>query len=115
MKFLFSLLPVVLPACELEDGPIVCTGEEVPSVMVTVEDAFGEAIDDAVASYSVDGGPDMDCGGNSPFICGTEIEGTFLITATAEGYDEETASVEVTGDECHVTTEEVTIELAATE
>lgn len=102
----------LLPGCSggVEE-PVVCTAELRHSVRVTVIDD-GISVDDADVSYSVDGSPLTDCDAlGTLYVCGAEQSGDFIIVA-ARGDRSGSTEVEVLGDECHVTTEDVSITLA---
>ncbi len=105
-----TLLLLSLLGCE--DG-IVCTTIAVYSTTVTVVDDAGAPIDDAALVYTVDGGGEVPCEvmGGGQYACGIEQSGAFVITGSAEGYDEESMSVEVGADECHPIAETVTLTL----
>ncbi len=107
---LCTVLPLV-PACSggVED-PVVCTAELRHSVRVTVIDD-GISVDDADVSYSVDGSALADCDAlGTLYVCGAEQSGDFLIVASRADRTG-TTDVEVLADECHVTTEDVSITL----
>ena len=116
------MLMVMCSAC----GPLIgepreqldCTAEARPSTQVTVVDADGQVLtDEAEVTYTVDGGEPRPCDalGGGSLACGWEVEGTFEITADALGYEPRTEAVIVESDECHVITEEVRLELQATD
>lgn len=109
---------LALSACEFEPGPADCTMEARSSVSVTVTDAAGAPLSDAAVVYSVDGGAEQACEPMSggAWVCGWEVSGVFQITASAEGYEAQSAEVEVgmTEDGCHVVGEVLELALAAT-
>lgn len=81
-------------------------------MQVTVIDAMGAAVTDAVLSYSVDGGAAKPCetmpdGGA---VCGFEEKGNFTIFVT-RGAEMKMQSVSVGADSCHVITESISIKL----
>jgi hypothetical protein len=93
------------------DDGVVCTDDFRPSVLVTVLD--GETVvDDAVVEFSVDGDAQQACDNleEGRYACGGEQAGDFLITATRSDQSGSVA-LTVTEDECHVITEEVTVQL----
>lgn len=100
-----------LAACEATED---CTDIAIASVQLTLVDAStGEAIEDATATY-VAGDRSGECETWDPGVwtCGYEIEGTFEITATAEGYAPRTGTVTVGGGRCHVRSESLEIALS---
>lgn len=106
-----SLLPLV--AC-LES--VECTTEARASVQLTVVDASGAAIDGASATYTIESESwpqPQDCEdiGDGTLICGWEVEDLFHIEVEAPGYAAASVEIEVGGDECHVITELVEVEL----
>ncbi len=91
---------------------VACTLEARSSVTVTVVDEVGTAIPDPTVTYAVDGGAEQACEAmNGVFVCGYEVEGFFEITADAEGFAPETATVTVESDACHVIGQQVEITL----
>lgn len=114
MRTVLSLSFLILTGCPQS---IDCTNEARSSVSVTVEDADGEPIANATLTYSVDGGESQDCEGllNGNTVCGWEASGEFVITATAVGFETETATVIVESDECHVISEAVTLTMTHVE
>lgn len=113
---LIALLPVLFPPLAGCGGPF-CDAAVYSSVMVTVVDAQGEPIEGATATFSVDGGASEPCDGEVGEVslwCGVETEGEFTIVAQADGYESAMGTVTVNGDRCHVMTEELELELAAT-
>jgi hypothetical protein len=100
-----------LVACE--DTTVGCDDMAVSSVSLTVEDADGNAITGANATYTVDGGVPSACEefGDGNYACGYEQAGEITVTASAAGYAEASATVTVEADECHVITEQVTLTL----
>lgn len=101
-----------LVACEETE----CTLEAAGSVNVTVEDELGDPIVDATVTYSTDEVTDEACenmGGENVWVCGWEVDGDITVTASAEWHDtaEETVTVELTEDGCHVVPEAITLSL----
>lgn len=106
MSRLLALVPALalLVACEERAD---CTLEARASVTLTVQDAAGNALTDATATYTVHG-TTAPCeaitdGGNT-LVCGWETPGEFVITASAPGFEDKSISVDVWQDdeECHV-------------
>jgi hypothetical protein len=99
---------------------VECTTEARASVQVTVVDVMGVAVLDATVTFSVDGGveEDAECvrtaaaGGCEEWVAGFERAGAFVVRAvSADGATKDEESVTVTKDECHVTTQTVTLTL----
>ncbi|MED5373881.1 MAG: hypothetical protein VX899_22875 [Myxococcota bacterium] len=111
-----ALLPLTLAACAR--GGLVCTDDLRSSLSVTLLDADGEPIDGPV-QYAVDGGEAESCDqiGDvvGEYVCGWEQPGEFVITASAEGHleTEETLTIEMTEDGCHVDGQTLEIQLEA--
>lgn len=111
VPFAAALALTALTACE---GNEDCTDIAYSSVQLTIVDAStGEPVEDASATY-VAGDRSGDCETWEPglWVCGYEIEGTFTITATAEGYAAATGTVNVGADACHVRSETLEIALS---
>lgn len=114
IAILSAALLVPVAACDPE--PKSCTLDARNSLVLTVVDAeTGEELDTATVTYLVDGS----AGNEAPvkldggrFALGLEDEGTFEVTASAEGYQTAMAEYEVTSDECHVITREETLALS---
>lgn len=94
-----------------------CTLDARTSLVLTVVDAQTSEPPEAdvTVTYLVDGeDPSQPAerlqGGR--FLLGLEVEGTFEVTVSAEGYETVTREYEVTSDDCHVMTVEATLELA---
>jgi hypothetical protein len=90
-----------------------CTTSLPPSVRLEVVDAeSGDALA-AMVSYELDGEGPSEAEELSPgeYILGQDEAGTFQVTVSADGYLTVTEDYEVTGDECHVTTVDATVEL----
>ncbi len=90
-----------------------CTDDARSSITLSVVDEMGVSINDATATYSVDGSAAQDCEGwsDGSFACGWEQAGTFEITVDAAGYDAQTITQDVAEDECHVITELIEVTL----
>ncbi len=97
------------------DEPVTCTADSRTSLIVTVVDAeTGEPVDTAKVEFTVDGdGPFMpqwkEAGAKFPLAM--ETTGTFEVTVVADGYETAVEEFEIDADECHVITQEATIEL----
>ena len=93
----------------------VCTLEARVSVLATVVDQFNAPLAGATATYQVDGGPTQVISCDQFWIgtclVGYEVSGAFTIAVSRPGYTTSSASVTVNRDECHVTTEYVTLVL----
>lgn len=118
LRIYLFFLPVVLLHVGCSDDGAACTEEARPSVLVSVVDGEGDAIEDADVRYSVDGATSIECSFISAEIgysCGVEDPGGITVNIDAAGFvsAEETVTVELTEDECHVVTEELTVTLAA--
>jgi hypothetical protein len=111
---LSTSLLVPLAACD--PNPTSCTADARSSLVLTVVDAeTGAELDTATVTYLVDGAEGSEApvkldGGR--FALGLEDEGTFEVTASAEGYQSAMGEYEVTSDECHVITREETLSLS---
>jgi hypothetical protein len=106
-------------------GPRDCTDEARSSVVVSVVDASGAAVHDAVVRFSIDGGaeemaqcmPISGGGGGTPIRCenwiaGWERGGNYTIKVESpDGTRRAEQQLTVTEDECHVKTEQVTLTL----
>jgi hypothetical protein len=108
----FGALILPFAGCGLADHS--CSLEARTSLVLWVVDAeTGDAVD-ATVTYLVDGeapSEPPDRGVVGQHYLGLEEEGTFEVTASADGYESVTREYEVTADECHVMTAEETIEL----
>jgi hypothetical protein len=127
-QFLGGLL-VVLAGCDV--GGVDCDLSAFVSVAVEVVDLNGDAVPGAEVTYTIDGGATQqaECEGEpgdcTDFWTAFETEGEFVVTATFNREDPNdaacwftdtaVATVTVTGNECHVDTQEVTLELDATQ
>lgn len=103
-----TIIPLALTLTACVDKNTDCTRLYAASVVLTVEDADGNPVDDYTAEYSVDGGPAEPCDEGT---CGYEAAGSFSIVVDAVGFAEQTIQVEVSEDECHALTESVTVAL----
>lgn len=95
------------------EEPINCTAELRTSVVLSVVDAeTGEDVA-AMVTLLIDGVASSDVSEGAPgqYQLGSEQDGTFEVTVSADGYAPVTTKYEVTADECHVMTVEDTIEL----
>lgn len=101
-------------ACEPASDEPACTDEVADSVQVNVVDDAGEAVTDAVVTFSTDGGIVQRCTteGDGRYACGVELFGDFVINVTRTGFVAASANVTVDADACHVLTEIVDIALA---
>lgn len=104
----------------MDDG-VDCDLSAVVSVSVSVVSTDGTPVDEAVVTYTVDGGEELtaDCIDGVCFL-GYELAGEFSITASYDwtsndgccwANDSETQVVTVIKGECHVETQSVTIAL----
>ena len=103
---------LAMSACSETD--VACTTEARASTMVTVVDATGASVTDAIVTYSVDGAAAQNCDLiGAAYSCGFEQSGTLTITAT-RGTNSATKAFVVTKttDGCsHVVTEKVALTL----
>ena len=92
---------LLLTAC---DEPIACDAMARASITLDVVDESGTAIEDATATFTLDGGDIQDCDdmGSGSFVCAWEQTGDFEITVDAWGYDPTIIQQTITADECHV-------------
>jgi hypothetical protein len=83
------------------------------SVVVRVVDQDGEQVDDVEVVFTVNGSAERACANGTPFLCGAELEGDFVITARKAGYNDAKTNVHVgrEPDGCHVEGEQVTLTL----
>jgi len=90
-----------------------CTAQEVPSVLATVVSSTGEPLSGVAVAWrleeELDEEPCQLVG--AAWVCGTEVEGTIVVKAAADGHEGRTETVDVEADECHVLTEEVDLVL----
>ena len=85
----------------------LCDERAAASVQVTVATFDGAVPEGLSLVYRVgaDGEPQAcDDLGDGRWVCGWEVAGTLLVTASANGYGPVTRSVEVSADACHVQT-----------
>ncbi len=96
------------------DALTACSTEARASVQVAVFDPDGAPIDEAVGTYTVDGGDPQDCLVALPgeVVCGFEVTGAFAVTVTAPGFAAQTVEAEVGEGECHVETAQLEVTLA---
>jgi hypothetical protein len=108
-----SLLLAVLTAGLAGCQP--CDSDVRPSLTLLVVDAETGADVDATVTFLLDGeGPsEPEEGWPGTYVLASEMEGTFAVTISADGYETVMREYEVTGDECHVQSVEDTIELMA--
>lgn len=101
------LLPLL--GCPTKDT-VACTQIAIASVVVNVSDEAGEPLD-ATVTYTVDGGDPVACESFSAgqYTCGYEVAGDLTVHVLAAGYQdfEETVTVGMTEDGCHVSSETV--------
>ncbi|GDX83143.1 hypothetical protein LBMAG42_49540 [Deltaproteobacteria bacterium] len=83
-----------------------CTDLAAASVTAHVEDADGNAIADATATFTVDGGAAQDCESftDGTYVCGWEQTGVIAVTIEKDGFVAATQEVTVgmDADQCHV-------------
>ncbi len=105
---------LVLPLLALFGCPgkeeVMCTEIAIASVIVNVSTEGGETVAPTV-TYTVDGAEPVACESFSAgqYTCGYEVDGDITVLVTADGYQdvEETVTVGLTEDGCHVSTETV--------
>lgn len=101
---------LLLTACFLDEK--ACDTMAVASVNVTVVDADGATVPDAVVSWRLDDGEWTDCESmGDTWACGWEVAGDLDIRVEAEGYDTVETPVSVVQGECHVEAEALTVTL----
>lgn len=100
--------------CGGGDAP-VCTAEARASVLLTAVDDGGAPLAGGDVDFRVDGGAvqRVRCEAAAPCAIAYEVAGRFAITASKPGHAAASASVTVTGDECHVDTVRLTLTLRA--
>ena len=96
----------------VELPPLICTDEEVASVIVSAVDSGGHPVHEAQAFYvpaneDWDGPGRCDKWGEGQFACGWEIPGPIDVWVEARWYETWFDTVHVDADECHVITEYV--------
>lgn len=104
---------VALFACSKEELEM-CTDIAVSSLSLTIVDAAGNALPGATVTYRVEEGEPQPCEsvlGDGTFVCGYEVAGELVVTATAEGFSPAEVAYTVAADECHVITVVDTIAL----
>lgn len=102
-----------------EDHNAVCTANAVAGVAVSTIDSQGTVLTGATITYTVDGGAQqtVSCAeqsyapGTEACLIGWETPGQYEISVTLAGYQPASASVIVPHDQCHVTTQNLVIEL----
>lgn len=109
---------VIQEYVEVTLGPVSCTEEVVPSVVVTVTDSDGEAIlDDVEVAWNMASEDDLPepCWNvvDNEWSCAEEVSGELAIEVSAEGYVDAREIVTVGFDECHVITESIQVALDA--
>lgn len=108
-KLILFALAISLTACQQVEE--ACTDDARSSVSVEVVNDAGEDILDAVVQFDSGSGLE-DCQGyDGVFACGTEIDGEIDIIASAPGYEDQTVTVTVESDECHVITKDLRVDL----
>ncbi|MCB9778929.1 MAG: hypothetical protein H6742_10230 [Alphaproteobacteria bacterium] len=112
---LLAALPAAaaLSACETLGD---CSTEARASVQLEVVDTLGDRIPGATATYTIEGENwphPQDCEdlGGGDLVCGWEVDDVFHIEVSAPGYTTESVEIEVFADECHVITEQLSVEL----
>ena len=111
MKKLIPLFALAIPLSACEPPEQACTDDARTSVMVDVVDEAGEDVVDSTVQFDAGGGLE-DCQGfDGVFACGTEVDGDIDIIASAPGYVEQTVTVAVESDECHVISQDLVVEL----
>ncbi len=114
LTLLFVVVPAVVAGGACTEEPTApCTEVAAVSVTVNVTGNAGDAINDAIVSFTVDGGAASDCSflADGDYLCGTEQSGDFVITISRPGFITETATATVAADECHVIGESVAVVL----
>jgi hypothetical protein len=109
----FALVLAAAAPAGCDGAYVTCTQEARRSVSLTVTDAeTGEEVE-AMVTVRIDGEPSSNIYDNGPghYELGSEQEGMFEVTVSADGYESVTEVYEVTRDECHVETVEAEIEL----
>jgi hypothetical protein len=110
----FSILAIpTLVACGGGEEVRFCTAEARTSVQLTIVDPVGASLSDFTVTYRVDNGAakSMSCNIFQPCPIEFEVSGVFTITAEKAGYKPSSGTVAVTRDECHVSTERLTLTL----
>lgn len=116
MYKMLIVLPTVILALAACTPPDVtnCTEEARASVVIDVQDADGNPIEDADVVYTVDGGAEQDCETFEPgsYVCGYEVEGTIEVFVLTDD-DEASTSFDIESDACHVIGQSATVVLGA--
>ena len=106
---------LLLPACDAPGGT-ACTDLAAASVGVTVTTSDGGSLDGLTVTYSVAGGDPIACENigqpAGDWVCGYEQAGDVTVTASLPGYADQTQTVTVGEDECHVIEEHVALVMA---
>jgi len=122
MRSLFVVVFPCLVACgdkdDRDSSGTATTSEDCSldvrtSVLVDVSAASGEDLSSvATVTYTVDG-TESECSElfDVGFGCGAELEGDFILRASAEGYEDAEDTVTVEADDCHVITQSVSLVL----
>lgn len=117
-KLLLFLALLPFAACSDDDNTEPCTQVYTPGLKVTVKDG-GTAVTDGITVIAVDGDyvEELTTGANMDYFQGAfEREGTYTVTVTGDGYQPYVAEpITVDADECHVITEEITVNLQPAE
>jgi len=112
---LVAILLTAAAACNGEPPLPLCEGDPPPSVVVTLTDPDGSPIPQPVVTHAVDGAPAAPCGAvDDPptrFICGENVAGSFVISASGYGFEPAVAELEVVRDACFVVSQELPIVL----
>ena len=110
-----GLTALALMACKGKDGGDTgptCEPDAIPSVVVVVTDDAASPLDASSVVYSVDGGATAECQNvDQDWICGRGEYGTIEITATADGCQEGSVSVDVALVDCEVQQESAAVRL----
>jgi len=96
-------------------GPVACTDIALSSLSVTVlDEAEQPVIDATVTATHASDIKTCESQNDGTYRCDFyEVEGEFVVAATKSGYVDDSESVTVAADECHVITESVTLVLVA--
>ena len=103
-----------LVACKGKDGGDSgsCTPDAIPSVTVVVTDTAAAVVEATSVVYSVDGGTTSECQNvNQEWLCGRGEHGTIEVTATADGCQEGSVSVDVGIADCEIQPENTALRL----
>lgn len=101
---MFTSLLLILVGCP--ETQQACTDLAAASVTAYVEDTAGNAIADATATFTVDGGAAQACETftDGAYVCGWEQAGVIAVTIEKDGFVAATQEVSVgmDADQCHV-------------